>query len=129
MNDTKIVTFKKEWRGYAVGEIAGFDADTALALVEAGRAKMYVEKGPADAPTPPQPGAKATKKRDRAQSTKPPVADDVKAIVVPGPPAVVGASEPDQPTLAEGDDDPELPALDDDPEEPELEEELDDEKP
>ncbi|CAH0153548.1 hypothetical protein [Pseudomonas mediterranea] len=129
MNDTKIVTFKKEWRGYAVGEIAGFDADTALALVDAGRAKMYVEKGPAAAPIPPQPGAKVTKKRDRTQSTKPPIADDVTTIVTPGSPAVVVGAEPDQPTQTEEGDDPELPALDDGPEEPELDEELDDEKP
>lgn len=44
MTDIKIVTFKKDWRGYAVGETAGFDPAAADALIESGRAKLYVEK-------------------------------------------------------------------------------------
>ena len=44
MSDMKIVTFKKEWRGYAIGETAGFDPVAADALIESGRAKPYVEK-------------------------------------------------------------------------------------
>ncbi|MDD0981709.1 hypothetical protein [Pseudomonas shahriarae] len=42
MTDMKIVTFKKEWRGYAIGEIAGFDSDAAASLIESGRAVAYV---------------------------------------------------------------------------------------
>lgn len=42
MTDTKIVTFKKEWRGYAIGEIAGFDSEAATALIKSGRAVAYV---------------------------------------------------------------------------------------
>lgn len=33
-----IVTFEKNWRGYAAGETAGFDAAVAESLVEAGYA-------------------------------------------------------------------------------------------
>lgn len=33
-----IVTFEKNWRGYAAGETAGFDAAVAEGLVEAGYA-------------------------------------------------------------------------------------------
>ena len=33
-----IVTFEKNWRGYAAGEAAGFDAAVAESLVEAGYA-------------------------------------------------------------------------------------------
>ncbi|WP_025856635.1 hypothetical protein [Pseudomonas sp. CHM02] len=44
MTDMKIVTFKQGWRGYAVGEVAGFDSAAADALIESGRAKLYVEK-------------------------------------------------------------------------------------
>ncbi|AZL68792.1 hypothetical protein [Pseudomonas oryziphila] len=33
-----IVTFEKNWRGYAAGETAGFDAALAESLVEAGYA-------------------------------------------------------------------------------------------
>ncbi|WP_080756087.1 hypothetical protein [Pseudomonas brassicacearum] len=45
MTDTKIVTFKKEWRGYAIGEIAGFDSDAAASLIKSGRATAYVDPG------------------------------------------------------------------------------------
>lgn len=48
MTDTKIVTFKKEWRGYATGEIAGFDSDTAASLIKSGRATAYVAPGVAE---------------------------------------------------------------------------------
>ncbi|MBC3239688.1 hypothetical protein HU723_10905 [Pseudomonas lurida] len=48
MTDTKIVTFKKEWRGYAIGEIAGFDSDAAASLIKSGRATAYVAPGIAE---------------------------------------------------------------------------------
>lgn len=48
MTDTKIVTFKKEWRGYAIGEIAGFDSDAAASLINSGRATAYVATGVAE---------------------------------------------------------------------------------
>lgn len=48
MTDTKIVTFKKEWRGYAIGEIAGFDSDAAASLIKSGRATAYVAPGVAE---------------------------------------------------------------------------------
>lgn len=48
MTDTKIVTFKKEWRGYAIGEIAGFDSDAAASLIKSGRATAYVPPGVAE---------------------------------------------------------------------------------
>lgn len=50
MSDMKIVTFKKEWRGYAIGETAGFDPVAADALIESGRAKPYVEKATSEKP-------------------------------------------------------------------------------
>ncbi|AWY39425.1 hypothetical protein DKY63_05705 [Pseudomonas putida] len=42
MSDKKIVTFKKEWRGYAIGETAGFNDEVAGALIESGLARPYV---------------------------------------------------------------------------------------
>ena len=48
MTDTKIVTFKKEWRGYAIGEIAGFHSDAAASLIKSGRATAYVPPGVAE---------------------------------------------------------------------------------
>lgn len=36
-----IVTFAKNWRGYASGETAGFDEATAAALMDAGYAVEY----------------------------------------------------------------------------------------
>lgn len=50
MSDIKIVTFKKEWRGYAIGETAGFDPVAADALIESGRARPYVEKVTSEKP-------------------------------------------------------------------------------
>lgn len=48
-----IVTFEKNWRGYAAGETAGFAADVAESLVEAGYAieagKQATKKGKAAA--------------------------------------------------------------------------------
>lgn len=46
-----IVTFEKNWRGYAAGETAGFDVSVAASLVEAGYAsemgKQAAKKGKA----------------------------------------------------------------------------------
>lgn len=69
MTDTKIVTFKKEWRGYAIGEIAGFDPSVADALIESGRAKLYVEKTDAEKVGKVPPGKKVAGK---ASATKQP---------------------------------------------------------
>jgi hypothetical protein len=41
-----IVIFEKNWRGYAAGETAGFDASVADSLVEAGFAIEADEKAP-----------------------------------------------------------------------------------
>lgn len=67
MTDIKIVTFKKDWRGYAVGEIAGFDSVAAEALIESGRAKLYVEKVVSEKVVKPPAGKKA--KKPAAQQT------------------------------------------------------------
>lgn len=39
--DTKILKFTKPWRGYNNGEVAGFDAKTAEALVNGGVAEEH----------------------------------------------------------------------------------------
>lgn len=68
MTDMKIVTFKKGWRGYAVGETAGFDPDAADALIKSGRANLYVEKVTAEKAGKP-PAAKPGK--GKTQTVKP----------------------------------------------------------
>ena len=40
-----IITFVKNWRGYAAGEIAGFEAEQADALVDAGFAEAAKKSG------------------------------------------------------------------------------------
>ncbi|PRW90946.1 hypothetical protein [Pseudomonas fluorescens] len=74
MTDTKIVTFKKEWRGYAIGEIAGFDSDAAASLIQSGRAMAYVAPGISEK-APAGGGAKkpAARKGGKAAETVDPV--------------------------------------------------------
>lgn len=67
MTDMKIVTFKKEWRGYAIGETAGFDPAAADALIDAGRARLYVEKASAEKVVTPPAGKKGAGKKNSAQ--------------------------------------------------------------
>lgn len=67
MTDMKIVTFRKEWRGYAIGETAGFDPAAAEALIEAGRAKLYVEKTASEKVVTPPSGKKTGGKKNAAQ--------------------------------------------------------------
>lgn len=63
MTDTKIVTFKKEWRGYAIGEIAGFDSDAAASLIKSGRAVAYVAPSAAEKAPPSGAPKKVTGKK------------------------------------------------------------------
>ena len=45
--DKKVaVTFKKPWRGYNKGEVAGFDEETAASLVDAGLADSQTQAKP-----------------------------------------------------------------------------------
>ena len=67
MTDMKIVTFKKAWRGYAAGETAGFDSAAADALIEAGRAKLYVEKTASEKVVTPPSGKKTGGKKNATQ--------------------------------------------------------------
>ncbi|RTY68063.1 hypothetical protein EKA85_10385 [Pseudomonas veronii] len=67
MTDMKIVTFKKEWRGYAIGETAGFDPAAADALIDAGRARLYVEKTSTEKVVTPPAGKKGAGKKNEAQ--------------------------------------------------------------
>lgn len=73
-----IVTFEKNWRGYAAGETAGFEPSVAESLVEAGYAseagKPAAKKGksaaegaqPAAKKTEPAAGAEAGGKADES---------------------------------------------------------------
>jgi len=97
MSDKKIVTFKKEWRGYAVGEIAGFDVEAADALIEAGRAKPYVDKS-----APEKPGKAGAAKKPSA--ARPPVAE-----------SDLPPEQPEQPEQSERPEDLESPELDEKP--------------
>ncbi len=67
MTDMKIVKFKQGWRGYAVGEIAGFDSAAADALIESGRAELYVEKTASEKVVTPLGGKKTGGKKNAAQ--------------------------------------------------------------
>lgn len=67
MTDMKIVTFKKDWRGYAVGETAGFDPAAADALIESGRAKLYVKNAAAEKAGKAPAGKKAAGKAPAAK--------------------------------------------------------------
>lgn len=69
MTDTKIVTFKKEWRGYAIGEIAGFDSEAAASLIKSGRAVAYV--APAGGTTKKTNGKKGGKAAEPEDPTDP----------------------------------------------------------
>lgn len=69
MTDTKIVTFKKEWRGYAIGEIAGFDSEAAASLIKSGRAAAYV--APAGGTTKKTSGKKGGKAAEPEDPTDP----------------------------------------------------------
>lgn len=71
MSDKKIVTFKKEWRGYAIGETAGFDIEAANALIESGRARPYVAPSVAEKSQVAAPGKKTAAKKSgkSAEST------------------------------------------------------------
>lgn len=73
MTDMKIVTFKKEWRGYAIGETAGFDPAAADALIDAGLARLYVEKASTEkVVTPPARKKNAAQKPADQQPVDPP---------------------------------------------------------
>lgn len=66
-----IVTFERNWRGYAAGETAGFDAGVAEGLigsgyaVEAGKPASKKGKASADGPAP------ASKKPDNQDGSAP----------------------------------------------------------
>lgn len=66
-----IVTFEKNWRGYAAGETAGFDSATAEGLVDAGYAieadKQALKKAKPGASV----SAPAAKKPEGDTGTKP----------------------------------------------------------
>ena len=75
MSDKKIVTFKKEWRGYAIGETAGFDVEAASALVDSGRAKFYVSAAVAEKPAA-APAAKKTVTKKAGKSAEGPTSTE-----------------------------------------------------
>ena len=66
-----IVTFERNWRGYAAGETAGFDAGVAESLIESGYAveagKPASKKGKAGADG----SAPASKKPDGEEGSAP----------------------------------------------------------
>lgn len=72
MSKLTIVDFIKPWRGYAPGEKAGFDNDTALALKDAGVATIG-GKGAAKAKPPKPVGTDAA---PGSGNDSPPTGDD-----------------------------------------------------
>ena len=77
-----IVTFEKNWRGYAAGETAGFAADVAESLVEAGYAieagKQATKKGKAAAESSEPTEKKTEAGKAGAGSTSEPAGDSGK---------------------------------------------------
>jgi len=73
-----IITFTKNWRGYAAGEIAGFDEATANVLIESGYAEELGKK-PNKSSKPAKPATKPAKddKPETPQATDD-AADDEK---------------------------------------------------
>lgn len=59
-----IVTFEKNWRGYAAGETAGFEAGVAESLVEAGYASEAGKPATKKGKTAAEGGAPAAKKTE-----------------------------------------------------------------
>lgn len=97
MTDMKIVTFKKEWRGYAIGEIAGFDSDAAASLIKSGRAAAYVAPGSAEkAPPSGTPKKAAGKKGGKASEPVEPV-DPVDPLEPVDPEAPIDPIDPIDP--------------------------------
>lgn len=93
MTDTKIVTFKKEWRGYAIGEIAGFASDAAASLIKSGRATAYVPPGVAEkAPA----GAGAKKPAGKKGGKPAESVDPVDPVEPTDPVDPVDPEEPDE---------------------------------
>lgn len=69
----QIVTFTKNWRGYAAGETAGFADSTAEALIEAGYATEFDSgKKPRKVPKP----ANKPSDESRPEPTDPPERDE-----------------------------------------------------
>lgn len=63
-----IVLFIKAWRGYAPGEIAGFNEETAQGLVEGGFAKEYAGEGVQPASSTSAGGKTSTKAKGAAKN-------------------------------------------------------------
>ena len=87
-----IVTFTKNWRAYAAGEIAGFDQRTAHALIEGSYATEHPERTEAGgkqskAPVLKAPAAKSAKHPKPPAGNKPPLDPDITAPE-PAAPAV-----------------------------------------
>ncbi|MCS3467401.1 hypothetical protein M2401_001122 [Pseudomonas sp. JUb42] len=67
-----IVTFAKNWRGYAAGETAGFSDATATALIDAAYAEETGKKGK----RPPRPATKPLESKPDLPLVKVDTADD-----------------------------------------------------
>ncbi|MDF9756784.1 hypothetical protein [Pseudomonas hunanensis] len=81
-----IVTFDKNWRGYAAGETAGFDTSVAEALIEGGYAAESGDK-PAAAKPPGSGKAVPEKKEPAAPKGKSPAKPTAKSGPADTPPA------------------------------------------
>lgn len=65
-----IVTFTKNWRGYAAGETAGFDETTATGLID-GEYAEAAKKGGKRAPKPADPKTPASGKEPEKKTDPP----------------------------------------------------------
>lgn len=108
-----IVTFTKNWRAYAAGEIAGFDQRTADALIEGSYATEHPERSeaggkPSKPPAPKAPAAKSAKQPKPPTGNKPPVDPDI----TPPEPAAPAFEDDDLPPASDA------PAVDPEEEKP-----------
>lgn len=83
MSKNTIVTFVKNWRGYAAGETAGFALETANALFEGEYAVKYKEGGEVSGKQSKTPAAKPaaakSAKANKAGAASKPVAEELEA--------------------------------------------------
>jgi len=102
MSKKTIVRFTKAWRSYFIGDVAGFDKDTAEALIGGGVATSYSSLDPSAAQVVKDPqaasqpkGGKDKQANRRGGSSKPdPVAQTAPSLLSESPTSPVDSSGP-----------------------------------